>query len=346
VKEPLISIIVPVYNAQEYLSKCIESILNQTMEDFELILVNDGSKDKSPEICDEYSLKDSRIKVIHKKNEGVSIARNTGINISKGTYIVFSDSDDYVDDDWCYEMYKEIINNNMVMCGITIHNIRKNKNIINKLNVTSSENISRIKKKDFFILYQKQLISSPCNKMYITKIIKDNDVRFKENLTLGEDLLFNLEYLKFMDEDIIVVNKPLYNYILTDKESLDNRYYENLFEIYNMQYSELYSFMELFNADIKAYEASFYASYFYMLMRVLHNTFNKKNKALFFEKIDLNSKILRSKEFKKCLEKIDRNDYNKIHLLILESGNYYLEYVYDKLVNIKNVSKELTIKEQ
>ena len=340
-KEPLISVIVPVYNAQEYLSKCIESILNQTMKDFELILINDGSKDKSPKICDEYSLKDGRIKVIHKINEGVSIARNAGISISRGKYIVFCDSDDYVEDDWCYEMYKEIINNNrnMVMTGIAIHNIRKKKNIINKLNVTSKANISIVKKKDFFILYKKQLISSPCNKMYIAKIIKDNNIRFEKRLSLGEDLLFNLEYLKFVDEDITIVNKPLYNYILTDKESLDNKYYENLFEIYTMQYSNLYSFMELFNADIKAYEVSFYSSYFYMLMRVLHNTFNKKNTALFFEKIDLNSKILRSKEFKMCLEKIDRNDYNKIHLLILESGNYYLEYVYDKLVNIKNFFK-------
>ena len=342
-KEPLISIIVPVYNVQEYLSKCIESILNQTMKDFELILINDGSNDKSPKICDKYSLKDSRIKVIHKENEGVSIARNTGINISRGKYIVFADSDDYVDENWCCEMYKAIINNNkhMIMTGITIYNTRSNNNIINKLDLNSDTDISRIKKKDFFILYKKQLISSPCNKIYIRKIINDNAIRFKKSLTLGEDLLFNLEYLKFVDEDIIIINKPLYNYILNDKESLDNRYYENLFEIYNMQYSKLYSFMELFNADIKAYEVSFYSSYFYMLMRVLHNTFNKKNKASFFEKINLNSKILRSKEFKLCLEKIDRNDYNQIHLLILESGNYYLEYVYDKLVNIKN----LTIKE-
>lgn len=342
-QEPLISIIVPVYNVQQYLSKCIESILNQTMKNFELILINDGSNDKSPEICDKYSLKDSRIEVIHKENEGVSIARNTGINISKGKYIVFADSDDYVDENWCYEMYKAIINNNknMIMTGITIYNTRSNNNIINKLNLISDINISRIKKKDFFILYKKQLINSPCNKIYITKIIKDNNVRFKENLRLGEDLLFNLEYLKFMDEDIIILNKSLYNYILTDKESLDNKYYEHLFEIYNKLYSELYAYMVLFNTDIKKYEVSFYSSYLSMLMRVLHNTFNKENKTSFFHKINLNSKILRSKEFRMCIEKFNRNDCNKIHLLILSSGNYYLEYVYDKLANIKKLLKDL-----
>ena len=338
-KEPLISIVVPVYNVQEYLSKCIESILNQTMKDFELILINDGSKDKSSEICDKYLLKDSRIKVIHKENEGVSIARNTGINVSRGKYIVFADSDDYVDKNWCLEMYKAVINNNknMIMTGITIYNTRNN--IINNLNLNSNTDISRIKKKDFFILYKKQLINSPCNKIYITEIIKYNNVRFKENLKLGEDLLFNLEYLKFMDEDIIILNKLLYNYILRDKESLDNRYYEDLFQIYNMLYRELYSFMVLFNTDIKTYEVSFYSSYFFMLMRVLQNTFNKENKASFSRKINLNSKILRSKEFKMCIEKINRNDYSKIHLFILNFGSYYLEYVYDKLANIKTSLK-------
>ena len=337
-KEPLVSIIVPVYNAQEYLSKCIESILNQTMKDFELILINDGSNDKSPKICDKYSLRDSRIKVIHKENEGVSIARNTGINISRGKYIVFADSDDYVDENWCCEMYKAIINNNrnMIMTGITIYNTRNNNNIINNLNINSDTDTSMVKKKDFFILYKKQLINSPCNKIYITEIIKSNNVRFKENLRLGEDLLFNLEYLSFMDEDIIVLNKSLYNYILSDKESLDNRYYEDLFQIYNMLYRELYSFMVLFNTDIKSYEVSFYSSYFFMLMRVLHNTFNKENKASLFKKMNLNSEIIKSKEFIMCLEKIDRNDYNKIHLLILNTGNYYLEYMYAKLANIKN----------
>ena len=340
-KEPLVSIIVPVYNAQEYLSKCIESILNQTMKDYELILINDGSNDKSPKICDKYSLKESRIKVIHKENEGVSIARNTGINISRGKYIVFADSDDYVDENWCCEMYKAIINNNrnMIMTGITIYNTRNNNYIINNLNINSDADISMVKKKDFFILYKKQLINSPCNKIYITEIIKSNNVRFKENLKLGEDLLFNLEYLKFMDEDIIVLNKPLYNYILSDKESLDNRYYEDLFQIYKMLYGELYSFMVLFNTDIKTYEVSFYSSYFFMLMRALQNTFNKENKASFFKKINLNSTILRSKEFKMCIEKINRDEYNKIHLFILNSGSYYLEYVYGKLSNIKTSLK-------
>lgn len=104
--EPKISIIVPVYNVAEYLGKCVESILNQTFVDFELILVNDGSKDKSGEICDEYAEKDSRVKVIHGKNAGLSVARNTGINAARGEYIGFVDSDDWIEPDMYEALYE------------------------------------------------------------------------------------------------------------------------------------------------------------------------------------------------------------------------------------------------
>ena len=96
-KNPLISVIVPVYNRQAYLDKCIKSILNQTYKNLELILVDDGSSDDSPAICDRYAMQDSRVKVIHKENGGVSSSRNIGVHIATGEYIGFVDSDDWVD---------------------------------------------------------------------------------------------------------------------------------------------------------------------------------------------------------------------------------------------------------
>lgn len=97
--KPEISIIVPIYNVEKYLPKCIESILSQTFTNFELILVNDGSKDRSGIICDEYASKDNRIKVIHKENGGVSSARNSGVDLASGKYIGFVDPDDYIKKD-------------------------------------------------------------------------------------------------------------------------------------------------------------------------------------------------------------------------------------------------------
>ena len=93
---PIISVIVPVYNVEKYLNRCIDSILAQTFSDFELLLIDDGSKDKSGEICDQYAEKDDRIKVLHKENGGASAARNTGIDHAVGEYIMFADSDDYI----------------------------------------------------------------------------------------------------------------------------------------------------------------------------------------------------------------------------------------------------------
>ncbi len=98
--QPAFSIIVPVYNAEKTLQRCVDSILAQTFEDFELILINDGSKDQSGDICDEYAAKDSRVKTVHKTNGGVSSARNAGLRIAQGEYIAFIDSDDYIDNDY------------------------------------------------------------------------------------------------------------------------------------------------------------------------------------------------------------------------------------------------------
>ena len=116
---PKISIVVPVYNVEDYVERCINSILIQTLEDFELILVNDGSTDNSGDICEDYAIGDSRIKVIHKANSGLSDARNAGIDISTGDYIGFVDSDDYIEDNMYELLYRACIDNNinLSMCG-------------------------------------------------------------------------------------------------------------------------------------------------------------------------------------------------------------------------------------
>ena len=100
-KETFFSIIIPVYKVEKYLNQCVDGVLSQTFKDYEIILVDDGSPDKSPLICDEYSASDSRVRVIHKPNGGLSQARNEGLNIAKGEYVIFLDSDDYWDNCYC-----------------------------------------------------------------------------------------------------------------------------------------------------------------------------------------------------------------------------------------------------
>lgn len=129
----VISVIVPVYNVEKYLSQCIESILNQTFNNLELILIDDGSTDNSGEICDEYAIKDNRIRVIHKENGGISSARNTGLNATKGDYIAFVDSDDYIAMDMFEKMLDIAIKTNadMVKCGFNEFNINSVKRTVN-----------------------------------------------------------------------------------------------------------------------------------------------------------------------------------------------------------------------
>ena len=121
-KDFLISIIIPVYKVEKYLDKCVESIVNQTHKNLEIILVDDGSPDNCPKICDEWARKDKRIKVVHKKNGGLSSARNTGLDICNGEYIMFVDSDDYCDIRICEILLKILTENNtdLAMCGVQL----------------------------------------------------------------------------------------------------------------------------------------------------------------------------------------------------------------------------------
>ena len=107
--DPLVSIIVPVYNAEKTLNKCVDSILNQTFQDWELLLIDDGSTDRSGELCDEYANKDSRVRVFHKINEGVSSARNVGLDNAKGQWITFVDADDWIDKNMYQELYNTAV---------------------------------------------------------------------------------------------------------------------------------------------------------------------------------------------------------------------------------------------
>ena len=118
---PKISIIVPVYNVEQYLENCINSVLNQSFRNFQLILVDDGSKDSSGEICDRFVLKDSRVKVIHKPNAGVSAARNAGIDIATGQFICFIDSDDWIESEYLQKIVDEIYDFDILFFGSVWH---------------------------------------------------------------------------------------------------------------------------------------------------------------------------------------------------------------------------------
>ena len=171
-----VSLVVPVYNAEKYLAKSIESMLSQSLKEMELILVNDGSKDNSLAICEEYAKKDSRITVINKKNEGACIARNTGIARAKGKYIQLADADDYIDNNMLEEQYNlaEKTNAEVVMCGMKFDVHQKDGQVVTSeahykdMVLSSQEEIKPI----FMDLFDNLLFNYTHNKLYNAEFLK------------------------------------------------------------------------------------------------------------------------------------------------------------------------------
>lgn len=206
---PVFSIIIPVYNSEEGLRVCLDSIKSQTFSDFEVILINDGSTDESPLICDEYSLNDSRFRTIHIPNSGVSHARNIGIANARGKYTTFVDSDDYIEPNTLssyWEAFKDNDNIDAVKCGYYREIIGSPKDVIS----IPTDKVFSDKNELFKLLEDSRYYSFVWN-LCIKKTIFDN-IRFLEDINWLEDQIFSYEcYLKC--DSIKVISAPLYHYV-------------------------------------------------------------------------------------------------------------------------------------
>ena len=222
-----ISVIVPVYNVEKYLFRCIGSILEQTYTNFELILVNDGSLDSSLEICNKFKEYDSRVKIIDKKNEGVSAARNDGICIASGEYITFIDSDDWISPNYLEKLLTGIENEN---CDLSVGKIENR-----GLSCNAASRISKIidfsicSEIDKVCTLKIQEMSSPCVKLYKTDIINKNQIFFREDMKRLEDYLFVVEYLRYVNK-IYISDDAKYYYNRMTTGSLTKQYHANFAE--------------------------------------------------------------------------------------------------------------------
>lgn len=230
----LISIIVPIYNVEKYLKKCIDSILNQTYENFELILVDDGSPDDCGKICDAYAQNDQRIKVIHKKNGGLSDARNAGIEIAKGEYIGFIDSDDYISPDMYKELMRGCLDNqaDIAMCGRYV--VSEGYEVIKKEFVTDSP-----KKYSSETAIGKLLLWDTCDSAAWDKLYRRSlfdEIRYPVGV-MSED--YDVTCRLFAKANQIVhVGKALYYYVQRNgsitKQNFNRRRFETIYQVYNL----------------------------------------------------------------------------------------------------------------
>lgn len=210
----LISIILPVYNSEEFLTKCIDSIIKQSYHNWELIVINDGSTDGSKNIINRYSEIDSRIKVFHFANRGVASSRNSGIEFSKGEYITFIDSDDFVEPNYLEKLVYGLENNNCDISSCDVLEIyNDNSRIIKSLNtIKEKEIIVNSKRILNDLLYHKIKNGYSCAKLYKKSVIK----QLFQNYSYCEDVLFLVNNLSTGDYLINVVHEPLYVYIRND----------------------------------------------------------------------------------------------------------------------------------
>lgn len=198
-----VSVIVPIYNVEKYIGKCVDSIRNQDYPNIEIILVDDGSPDKSPQIIDEMASNDDRIKVIHEKNGGVSSARNRGIAAATGEYIMFVDGDDWVDDDYV-SYFVDLIEKHGCDIGMDKNNYMVEKT----MSADKSYRVSAEKAIEW--IYLGTLFVAVWNKIYKTSLLRESGVLFNEEIWYGEGMLFNIECLQCVEE-VAIGEKAVYH---------------------------------------------------------------------------------------------------------------------------------------
>lgn len=244
-----VSIIVPVYNVEKYLDRCIQSLQNQTLKDIEIILVDDGSPDQCPQMCDEYSKQDNRIKVIHKKNAGLGMACNSGINIATGEYIAFCDSDDYVDSDMYEKMYNVAVINNADAVFSGIKTVDENGDV-RPMNTYPTLQI--IKEKNKIHQFAMDMIASPPSDpierhiamsakivLYKKKLIDKYNFRFaSERILISEDLIWNLDIL--CNATCIITIPETFYYYYKNSVSLSKQIRTDRFIFFKTLRHELY----------------------------------------------------------------------------------------------------------
>lgn len=236
----LVSSIIPVYNSEEFLEECIESLRNQTLKEIEMIFVNDGSTDNSLKILEKYEKIDSRIKVINQKNSGPSSARNRGIEIAKGEYLSFIDSDDWIDTRMYENMYYRAINDksDVVICDMKMVSLDSQLYVKGIIYCDERYDRKNIEDKIFKELLSNSQFNSMANKIYKRSIAKENNLLLDKDIYYAEDWKFNMEFFKH-SQRLSYINKCYY-YYRRGHESSSNFYNDTTFErtglwIYNMR---------------------------------------------------------------------------------------------------------------
>lgn len=303
-EKDLISVIIPVYKVEKFLEKCVNSVLEQTYKNLEVILVDDGSPDGCPALCDELAKKDKRIKVIHKKNGGVSSARNSALDEAKGKYVCFVDSDDYIEPTYAEDLHKAITENDVQMAVCELFDVYEDKKFV-AFDIGKDFVFNVKDTNEFYDTFTQTNLSSPVNKMYLKDIAKK--VKFNQSLRYGEDQIFNFNYYTQINS-VAYINKPLYNYVANSGSFIKSHlktittFHDILFE-YQKKFCETVKNEKLLHLLASQYSFDFIVS-------------------LYFIKVD-HCKKEAKKYFKECFESKELKHFEEaISLMDTTSKKY------------------------
>ncbi len=337
---PKLSIIIPIYNVEKYLDKCVQSAISQTLQDIEIILIDDESPDNCPQLCDEYARQDSRIKVVHKKNGGLGFARNSGLEVATGEYVTFLDSDDFVDLYTYEHLYNLALKNSLDAIYYKYTRFTKEDEVVpsqpnNDITKYCDEDVKELmldiiaSEPDAKVDHKIQC--SSCTAMYRMDIIKENNVRFhSERELISEDLIFNLDFLKYANK-VALNNSAYYHYRVTPT-SLTSTIRIDRIE----KHSKLYNFIinNLFNWGILVDEGKERAKRLFIgnsrssICQILSCNINLKDKKRIFKELTFFA-IWKEVANNYPISKLPI--YQRLFYIGCNKGNFYFTYLLFKI---------------
>lgn len=344
-----ISVIMPVYKVERFIGKCIDSLIAQTLQEWELIAVDDGSPDNSGQICDAYAKKDPRISVIHKENGGAPSARNAAIEIAKGKYFYFMDSDDWAEPSMLEKMYQKAEEHSaqLVVAGFYIDTYYSDTEFYTQAQCLPAKVFTS--QQDFrenaYMMFDKNLLYTPWNKLYLAQYILDHDIRFQN--TFWDDFPFNLDVVRDI-ERVVLMNEKYYHFMRARAESETAKYRADMYDKRETEHGWLLDLYQYWNVNNAGSMEMVQRRYIERVVGCIENVTNSACTLTKKEKKEFIRKIITGERVRTALKYARPNSFTMRMMLVplkmKWTGLTYLEGVIISKVKTRNVKLFASLK--
>lgn len=313
-----VSVIIPVYNSIAYLRRSVDSVLKQSFEDYEILLIDDGSTDGSEVICDEYAEQYDRVKAVHQQHRGVSSACNCGIDNAHGKYLMFCDSDDYAEPDWMETLYRYIeCEPDAFVFSAFFKDDRESQQVVRLKDAPPD---GWFTSDEYYYMYKHGFSAYRWNRIFRRDVVLDNQIRFDESVSVGEDVIFNIEYLKRCS-GFLYIDKPLYHWVNNGNESLSRAYHAKYYDdIKKLYFPRFYAIADKDRKD-------YCTGYLYRFYDCIDNVNDDRNTMTDIEKKKYIRYILHDDAFCHAMEHAENSRLKTL----LRLKSYLLIRIYRKL---------------